>query len=460
MATKTTTRKESQGLLLNRFEIGKLLGHGTFAKVYVARNIKTNENVAIKVIDKEQILKGGLIHHIKREISILRRVRHPNIVQLFEVMATKSKIFFVMEYVKGGELFSKVAKGRLKEEIARKYFQQLISAVGFCHARGVFHRDLKPENILLDEDGDLKVSDFGLSAISEQIRGDGLFHTFCGTPAYVAPEVLGRKGYDAAKVDLWSCGIILFVLMAGYLPFHDQNIMVMYKKIYKGEFRCPRWFSPELTKLLSRLLDTNPHTRITIPEIMSNRWFKKGFKHIKFYVEDDRVCSVKDDGEDDIDYSSDTSVSESESELEIRRRQSGLPRPASLNAFDIISMSSGFDLSGLFEERGEHSRFVSRAPVPSIISKLEDIAKMVSFNVRKKDCNVSLEGSREGVKGPLTIAVEIFELTPSLRVVEVKKKAGDRGEYEEFVNLELRPGLKNLMLMESAESSNLPSDTE
>uniref|UniRef100_A0A166IPA1 non-specific serine/threonine protein kinase n=1 Tax=Daucus carota subsp. sativus TaxID=79200 RepID=A0A166IPA1_DAUCS len=189
-------------------------------------------------------------------------------------------------------------------------------------------------------------------------------------------------------------------------------------------------------------------------------WFKKGFKHIKFYVEDDKVCSVKDDEEDDIDYSSDTSVSESESEMEIRRRQSNLPRPASLNAFDIISMSSGFDLSGLFEERGEHSRFVSRAPVSSVISKLEEIAKVVKFNVRKKDCSVSLEGSREGVKGPLTIAVEIFELTPSLRVVEVKKKAGDRGEYDEFVNRELRPGLRNLMLMESAESSNLPSDTE
>ncbi|GMQ01964.1 hypothetical protein CsSME_00048404 [Camellia sinensis var. sinensis] len=116
-----------------RYEVGKLLGHGTFATVYHARNIQTGESVAIKVIDKEKILKGGLIAHIKREISILRRVRHPNIVQLFEVMATKSNIYFVMEYVRGGELFNKVAKGRLKEDLAKKYFQQLISAVSFCH---------------------------------------------------------------------------------------------------------------------------------------------------------------------------------------------------------------------------------------------------------------------------------------------------------------------------------------
>ncbi|XP_071707745.1 CBL-interacting serine/threonine-protein kinase 12-like [Rutidosis leptorrhynchoides] len=445
----STTRKEGQGLLLGRYEIGKLLGHGSFSKVYLARNVKSNEFVAIKVIDKEQILKGGLISHIKREISILRRVRHPNIVQLFEVMATKAKIFFVMEYVKGGELFNKVAKGRLKEEIARNYFQQLISAVGFCHARGVFHRDLKPENILLDEDGNLKVSDFGLSAISDQIRGDGLFHTFCGTPAYVAPEVLGRKGYEAAKVDVWSCGVILFVLMAGYLPFNDQNVMVMYKKIYKGEFRCPRWFSPELTRLLKRLLHTNPETRMTIPEIMENRWFKKGFRHVKFYFEDDQIYSVTE-GEDEIesdgiDYSLDE-CHEAPTEFDARKRLVTLPRPASLNAFDLISFSRGFSLSGLFEDGGEESRFVSSASIPTIISKLEDIAKVTSFKVRKKDFRVSLEGSREGVKGPLTIAAEIFELTPSLRVVEVKKKAGDRVEYDEFFDRELRPGLRTLML--------------
>ncbi|CAN8274588.1 unnamed protein product [Cochlearia groenlandica] len=449
-------RSSPQALILGRYEMGKLLGHGTFAKVYLARNVKTNESVAIKVIDKEKVLKGGLIAHIKREISILRRVRHPNIVQLFEVMATKAKIYFVMEYVRGGELFNKVAKGRLKEEVARRYFQQLISAVTYCHARGVYHRDLKPENLLLDEMGNLKVSDFGLSAVSDQIRQDGLFHTFCGTPAYVAPEVLARRGYDAAKVDIWSCGVVLFVLMAGYLPFHDRNVMAMYKKIYKGEFRCPRWFSSELTRLLSKLLETNPEKRFTFPEIMENSWFKKGFKHVKFYVEDDKLCNVVDDDGDvgdgerleteSVDSDRDSTVSESEIECFVPKRRvpGALPRPASLNAFDIISFSQGFDLSGLFDDDGEGSRFVSKAPVSKIISKLEEIAKVVSFTVRKKDCRVSLEGSRQGVKGPLTIAAEIFELTPSLVVVEVKKKGGDRTEYEEFCNNELKPKLQNL----------------
>lgn len=434
------TKKE---LLLGRYEMGKLLGHGTFAKVYHARNLKTGECVAVKIIEKEKILKSGLIAQVKREISILRRIRHPNIVQLFEVMATKTKIFFVMEYVKGGELFKQVAKGRMKEDVARKYFQQLISAVGFCHERGVYHRDLKPENILLDENGDVKVSDFGLSAVSDQIRQDGLFHTFCGTPAYVAPEVLAQKGYDGAKVDIWSCGVILFVLMAGYLPFQDQNIMAMYRKIYKGEFRCPRWFSPELSKLMSRLLDSNPEKRITIPDIMSKRWFKKGFKRVNFYMEDDKLCCVEHQDED-IGAESDTSLSESDSEGDYIRRTASLPRPSSLNAFDIISFSRGFDLSGLFEEGGD-SRIVSKAPVSKIISKLEEIAKIVSFSVRKRDCRVSLEGAREGVRGPITIAIEIFELTPTVNVIEFKKKAGDRKEYEDFCNEELKPGLQSLV---------------
>ncbi|KAF9587717.1 hypothetical protein IFM89_004694 [Coptis chinensis] len=434
-----------KSIMQGRFEVGKLLGVGTFAKVYVARNLSTNECVAIKILDKEKIMKGGFIAHIKREIEILRRVRHPNIVQLFEVMGSKTKIYFVMEYVKGGELFKRVSKGRLKEDLARKYFQQLVSAVGHCHARGVFHRDLKPQNLLLDENGDLKVSDFGLSCVSEQIRQDGLFHTFCGTPAYVSPEVLGRRGYDAAKVDIWSCGVILFVLMAGYLPFYDQNIITMYKKIFKGEFRSPSWFTPQLNRLLTRLLDINPSTRITILQIMENRWFKKGFKNMKFYIEDDRVCSIEDeDNNVDVDTQSETSVSESESESSEPLKRvgvPGLPRPPSLNAFDILSFSN---LSGLFDEGGEESRFISGAPVSKIISKLEEIAKVVSFSVRKKDCRMNLEGLKEGVKGPLSIAAEIFELTPTLRVVEVKKKGGDSGEYVEFWNNELKPGLENL----------------
>ena len=162
--------------VFGKYEMGRLLGKGTFAKVYYGKQISTGENVAIKVINKEQVRKEGMMEQIKREISVMRLVRHPNVVEIKEVMATKTKIFFVMEYVRGGELFAKISKGKLKEDLARKYFQQLISAVDYCHSRGVSHRDLKPENLLLDEDENLKISDFGLSALPEQLRYDGLLH--------------------------------------------------------------------------------------------------------------------------------------------------------------------------------------------------------------------------------------------------------------------------------------------
>lgn len=155
-------------VLMHRYEMGRMLGQGTFAKVYHGRDIASGQSVAIKIIDKEKVLRVGMVEQIKREISVMRLVRHPNVVRLHEVMASKTKIYFVMEYVKGGELFNKIVKGKLKEDAGRRYFQQLIGAIAFCHSRGVYHRDLKPENLLLDENGNLKVSPFAFHYLFAQ----------------------------------------------------------------------------------------------------------------------------------------------------------------------------------------------------------------------------------------------------------------------------------------------------
>ncbi|ERM97677.1 hypothetical protein AMTRI_Chr01g110410 [Amborella trichopoda] len=429
-------------ILMQKYELGRLLGQGTFAKVYYARNLATAQSVAIKVIDKEKILKVGMIDQIKREISVMRLVRHSNVVQLYEVMASKTKIYFCMEYVKGGELFNKVAKGKLKEEIARKYFQQLVSAVDFCHSRGVYHRDLKPENLLLDEEGNLKVSDFGLSALAESKRQDGLLHTTCGTPAYVPPEVISKKGYDGAKADIWSCGVVLFVLMAGYLPFHDPNLMEMYKKISKGEFKFPPWFSPDARRLLSKLLDPNPTSRITMAMLIESPWFKKGFKPIESL----QPPLVVNSEIGDVDLAFDSSLENGEGEK--KGVEKGPVKPTCLNAFDIISLSPGFDLSGLFEKENNpkpEARFTTQQPVSRIVSKLEEIAETERFKVKKKDGLVKLQGSKEGRKGQLAIDAEIFEVTPTFFVVEVKKSAGDTLEYQTFCNQELKPSLEDIV---------------
>lgn len=417
---------EKWGVLHGKYELGRLLGHGTFAKVYMSRNLKTGKSVAMKVVGKEKVIKVGMMEQIKREISVMKMVKHPNIVDLHEVLASKTKIYFAMELIRGGELFAKISKGRLREEVARNYFQQLMSAIDFCHSRGVYHRDLKPENLLLDEDGNLKVTDFGLSAFTDHLRQDGLLHTACGTPAYVAPEVIGKKGYDGAKADIWSCGVILFVLLAGFLPFQEDNIVSMYRKIYRGDFKCPPWLSPEARKLITRMLDPNPSTRVSISKIMDSSWFKKSVpktltskEEQEFSMEDESVVAHKG------------------KEIE------------TLNAFHIISLSEGFDLSPLFEEKKreekEELRFATTEPASSVISKLEEVAKTKNFSFKRSDSCVRLQGLENGRKGKLGIAADIFAVAPSFVVVEVKKSSGDTLEYNQFCSKELKPALKDIV---------------
>ncbi|MBA0603322.1 hypothetical protein Gorai_003472 [Gossypium raimondii] len=380
MAEKGKT--DHPALLHGKYELGRMLGHGTFAKVYHARHVTTGKSVAMKVVGKEKVIRVGMMEQIQREISVMNMVKHPNIVELHEVMASKSKIYFAMELVRGGELFSKVVQGRLKEDLARVYFQQLVSAVDFCHSRGVYHRDLKPENLLLDEDGNLKVTDFGLSAFSEHLKQDGLLYTTCGTPA----------------------------------------------KIYRGDYKCPPWFSSEARRLITKLLDPNPNSRITISKIRDSSWFKKSIP---------KTVRTKED-----------------LEFEAFNGDNKSSKPETLNAFHIISLSQGFDLSPLFEEKKreeEELRFATTRPASSVISRLEEVAKSVKFNVKKSESKVRLQGQECGRKGKLAIAADIFAVTPSFLVVEVKKDNGDTLEYNQFCSKQLWPALQDIVWTSPAE---------
>lgn len=437
---RMTSRGSTSGRTrVGKYELGRTLGEGTFAKVKFARNIETGENVAIKILDKEKVLKHKMIGQIKREISTMKLIRHPNVIRMFEVMASKTKIYIVLELVTGGELFDKIAsKGRLKEDEARKYFQQLINAVDYCHSRGVFHRDLKPENLLLDANGSLKVSDFGLSALPQQVRDDGLLHTTCGTPNYVAPEVIDNKGYDGAKADLWSCGVILFVLMAGFLPFEESNLVALYKKIFKADFTCPSWFSSSAKKLIKRILDPNPSTRITIAEVIENDWFKKGYKPPVFEqanVSLDDVNAIFNEFADP-------------QNLVVERREEGPVAPVTMNAFELISTSQGLNLSTLFEKQmglvKRETRFTSKRPANEIISKIEETAMPLGFDVKKNNFKMKLLGEKTGRKGHLAVATEIFEVAPSLYMVELRKSGGDTLEFHNFYK-SLSTGLKDIV---------------
>ncbi|CAN1841304.1 CBL-interacting serine/threonine-protein kinase 7 [Linum perenne] len=409
--------------LLNKYRMGKLLGRGSFAKVFAAFSIADGKQVAIKIIDKtktESFMEPKIICEIK---AMHRLQHHPNILRILEVMATRTRIFIVMELAVGGDLFSKVVqRGRMKESGARRYFQQLVSALHFCHENGVAHRDVKPQNLLLDSDGNLKVSDFGLSALAEAAEAkngvNGILHTACGTPAFTAPEVLYRKGYDGEKADAWSCGVILFFLLSASLPFDDSNLAVMYKKIHKKQYQIPSWVSKPARWIVHQLLDPNPQTRMSIETLMNHSWFMN-----KYQTPAQR------------------SVFESEEYSKSRKFNS--TTVSSFNAFDIISMSSGLDLSGLFEATcRKEKRFTSRERIGRVMERVRDVGKKLEYVVE--------EGKGGGAiglaKGKLVLVVEAMEIAEKMVVADVRVAKGCGVEFEQVHLVDLKKGLGDVVL--------------
>ncbi|PNT70842.1 serine/threonine protein kinase OSK1 [Brachypodium distachyon] len=257
---------------LKGYRIGKTLGIGSFGKVKIAEHIITGHKVAIKILNRRKIKSMEMEEKVKREIKILRLFMHPHIIRLYEVIDTPADIYVVMEYVKSGELFDYIVeKGRLQEEEARRFFQQIISGVEYCHRNMVVHRDLKPENLLLDSKCNVKIADFGLSNV---MRDGHFLKTSCGSPNYAAPEVISGKLYAGPEVDVWSCGVILYALLCGTLPFDDENIPNLFKKIKGGIYTLPSHLSPLARDLIPRMLVVDPMKRITIREIREHSWFK------------------------------------------------------------------------------------------------------------------------------------------------------------------------------------------
>lgn len=262
-------RKSEQRL--GEYAIGKTVGRGSFGKVKLGRHLPTNEPVAIKILSHDKLKSANMDQKIFREIKILRLFSHPNICRLYDVIYTPSDIFLIMEYVEKGELYNYIAeKDGVSELEARYIFQQLICAIEYCHHFRVVHRDLKPENILLGEGLQVKLIDFGLSNIMQ----DGQFlATSCGSPNYAAPEVISGKLYAGPELDVWSCGVILYALLCGSLPFDEETIPLLFAKIKKGKFKIPSHLSKPVADLIMQLLCVDPLQRLTIPQIRDNAWF-------------------------------------------------------------------------------------------------------------------------------------------------------------------------------------------
>ncbi|XP_024367043.1 SNF1-related protein kinase catalytic subunit alpha KIN10 isoform X3 [Physcomitrium patens] len=264
---------------LPNYKMGKTLGIGSFGKVKVAEHTPTGHKVAIKILNRRKVKSMDMEEKVRREIKILRLFMHPHIIRLYEVIETPTDIFVVMEYVKSGELFDYIVeKQRLGEDEARRFFQQIVSGVEYCHRNMVVHRDLKPENLLLDSKWNVKIADFGLSNI---MRDGHFLKTSCGSPNYAAPEVISGKLYAGPEVDVWSCGVILYALLCGSLPFDDENIPNLFRKIKGGIYTLPSHLSPGARDLIPRMLLVDPMKRVTIPEIRQHPWF---LNHLPRYL--------------------------------------------------------------------------------------------------------------------------------------------------------------------------------
>ncbi|KAG6384168.1 hypothetical protein SASPL_156034 [Salvia splendens] len=319
---------------IGKYEVGRTIGEGAFAKVKFARNSETGDAVALKILDKDAVLKHKMAEQIKREIATMKLIKHPNVVSIYEVMASKTKIFIVLEFVTGGELFDKILESVLAVTVCRLCGLNLrYVPVKVNHGR-MREEEAKPENLLLDAAGNLKVSDFGLSALSQQVRIDGLLHTTCGHQT--------------------------MLLL--------RSLMI---EICLAEFTCPLDFLGAM-KLITRILEPNPEKRITIPDILEDEWFKKDYKSPSFDEKEDANL-------DDVE-----AVFKDSEEYHVTEKRE--VKPAAMNALKLISMSKGLDLGNLFDEQGfkRETRFTSKSSAKDIYSKIEEAAKPLVLMSRRR----------------------------------------------------------------------------
>ncbi|XP_035786783.1 serine/threonine-protein kinase BRSK2-like isoform X1 [Anopheles albimanus] len=257
------------------YRLERTLGKGQTGLVKLGVHCVLGKKVAIKIINREKLSESVLMK-VEREIAIMKLIDHPHVLGLTDVYENRKYLYLVLEHVSGGELFDYlVKKGRLTPKEARKFFRQIISALDFCHSHSICHRDLKPENLLLDDKNNIKIADFGMASLQP---AGSMLETSCGSPHYACPEVIRGEKYDGRRADVWSCGVILYALLVGALPFDDDNLRQLLEKVKRGVFHIPHFVPPDCQSLLKGMIEVNPEKRLTLAEINKHPWVTAGGK--------------------------------------------------------------------------------------------------------------------------------------------------------------------------------------
>jgi serine/threonine protein kinase len=411
---------------IQQYELGKTLGSGAFSKVKYATDTNTGNAFAIKIISRDMIIKQQMEEQLKKEIAIMKMLKHPNIIELTEVLQTKNHIYIVLELVSGGELFDKIVKlKRFDEKTARGYFQQLINGISYCHENGVAHRDLKTENLLLDAHDTMKISDFGLSAVTSDGGGKKkVLQTTCGTPNYVAPEVIEEHGYDGFKADIWSLGVILYVMLAGYLPFEHDTMQGLFDIIKTGKFEYPKWFTQESKNLINKMLVVNPKNRIDIPGICKDPWFIEGgytpLKTEKINFSDSKA-DIKEAQEDN-------SGGE--------KKKTKVTKP--MNAFEFTSMLLAGQMNPLLNPNAKiktESQFLATGKLAEVCEEIEKQVTALDGKVQKKDNEPSSMKVQFQRQGAFTVVgIEVAPILGGLCHVECRRLKGDILDHNKIFN--------------------------
>ncbi|XP_076816512.1 serine/threonine-protein kinase BRSK1-like isoform X3 [Clavelina lepadiformis] len=255
------------------YRLDKTLGKGQTGLVKMGIHCSSGRKVAVKVVNRETLSKT-VINKVEREIAIMKLIEHPHVLGLVEVYENDKYLYLILELLAGGELFDYLVKNtRLSPREARHFFRQIVSAVDFCHAHSVCHRDLKPENLLLDENTNIKVADFGMASLQPE---GFLLETSCGSPHYACPEVIRGEKYDGRLADVWSCGVILFALLVGTLPFDNDNLRLLLEQVKRGRYEIPPYVPSDVQDLLRRMIEVRPEKRYTLKDVLNHKWMLAG----------------------------------------------------------------------------------------------------------------------------------------------------------------------------------------
>lgn len=442
---------------VGKYEIDKTIGRGSFSKVKIGIDTTTGTYVAVKVVDMHKVAAEGLEEQLKREIAVCKSLKHPNLVATMDVFQTENNVFLVMELVKGGELFDKIVSAkRFNEDTARKYFQQLIKGVSYCHKMNIAHRDLKPENLLVTDDDQLKVTDFGLSRLYEQGVKKQMFTTICGTPHYLAPEVLSGS-YDGKKADVWACGIILYVMLAGAHPFDDRTVNGLFHKINNLQYIHPRYFSKDVSDLIHKILVVDPDKRATTDQIKNHPWFKIGFK-------DDNHEELQLRNESNSNAPLETVVAEKKNKMAVRTEKI----EPKLNAFDITSKLMAGLMSPLVRTPKMSPqlmrrilKFMAEGSPDSVVDSTLKLLQEKNANVRRKDENIKAKIKIVG--GVLDFNINIVPTMEfGLVMLEMVRLGGDTLAFQQLYR-EFRSKLsteKDTKDTDDVKTSNYSSDDE